>query len=55
MLYCFALEYAIRKVQENQVGMKLNGVHQILINADGVNLLGENINNNKKPFVAFVR
>jgi hypothetical protein len=37
------LEYAIRKVKENQVRLKLNGTHQLLAYADDVNLLGDYI------------
>jgi hypothetical protein len=44
----FALEYDIRKVQEYQVGLKLNGAHLLLAYTDDVKLLGDNIDTIKK-------
>jgi hypothetical protein len=48
LLFNFVLEYAIRKVRENQVRLKLNGTHQLLAYADDVNLLGDNIDTIRK-------
>ena len=41
LLFNFALEYAIRKVQETNLGLDMNGNPQVLAYADDVNLISE--------------
>ena len=48
LLFNFALDYAIRRVQINQDGLKLNGTHQLLAYADNVNILGGSVHTVKK-------
>jgi hypothetical protein len=43
LIFNFTLKYAFRKVQVNQVGLKLNRTHQLLSYANNVNLLGDDI------------
>jgi hypothetical protein len=42
------LQYAIRRIQENRKGLKLKGTQHLLAYADGVNIVGENIDAIKK-------
>ena len=42
-LFNFTLEYAIRRVQVNQGGMKLNGTHHLLVFDNDVTILGESV------------
>jgi hypothetical protein len=43
LIFNFALEYAIRRVQVNQNGLKLNGTHRFLVYADDVKILGGSV------------
>jgi hypothetical protein len=55
LLFNFALEYTIRRVQENQQRLKLNGTHQHLAYADDVNTVGENTDPIKKKHRTFIK
>jgi hypothetical protein len=48
LLFNFALDYAIWRVQVNPDGLKLNGTHQLLVYADNVNILEGSVHTIKK-------
>jgi len=54
VLFNFALEYAIRRVQVKQDGLKLNGTHQLQAYVDDVNILGGSIRTLKENAEALV-
>ena len=54
MLFNSALEFAIRRVQVIQDGLKLNGTHQVLVYADDVNILGGSVHTIKENAETFV-
>ena len=54
LLFNFALVYAIRRVQINQDGLKLNGKYQLIVHAHDANIMGgstHTIRKNKEAFV----
>ena len=53
LLFNFAFEYAIRSVQVNYDGLKLNGTYQLLVYVD-VKLLGGSVRTKKKNIEALV-
>ena len=54
MLFYIPLQYAIRRVQVNQDGLKLNGTHQLLAYDNDVNVLGGTIHTLKENAEALV-
>jgi hypothetical protein len=54
LFFDFALEYATRKFQENEVSLELNETHQLLVYADDVNLLGDSVNTIKESSETFL-
>ena len=54
LLFNFALEYAIRKDQVKQDGLKLNGTHQLLVYADDIYVLGRSVHTLKENTEALI-
>jgi hypothetical protein len=48
LLFIFTLGHPIWKVQESQVRLEINGTYQLLVFADDVDLLGDDIETIKK-------
>ena len=53
-LFKFGLQYAFRRVQVNQDGLKLIGTHQLSVYFDDVNILGGGVRTVKKNTEALV-
>ena len=54
MLFNYALNYAIRRVQVTQDGLKIKGTHQLLVYAHDVNILGGIVHAIKENAEVFV-
>jgi len=54
LFFDFVLEYAIRTVNLNQIGLKVNGTRQLLVYAFDINILCGSVHNIKKKSGALV-
>ena len=54
LLFNFALEYTIWRVQVHQDDLKLNGTHHLMVYADDVNILGVSVHTIKTNAEALV-
>ena len=54
VLFNVALEYAIRRAQANEYGLKLNDMHQLLVYSDDVKILGGSVRTIKENAEALV-
>jgi len=54
LVFNFALEYEIGRIQVNLEGLKLNGTRQLLVYVDDVNLLGGSVDTVKEKAEALV-
>jgi len=54
LLFNLVLDYAIRRVQVNQEGLKLNGTHNLFVYIDDVNIWSGSVHTMKKNSDALV-
>jgi hypothetical protein len=54
LLFNFAVDYAIRRVQANQDSLKLNRTHQLPVYSDNINILGGSVHTVKENTEALV-
>ena len=55
LLFNFALEYAIRRVQENRIYLDMNRKYQLPVYADEVNMLAENLQTIRENTEIFIK
>ena len=55
LLFNCTLEYAIRRVQENRIGLELNRKHMLLVYADDISMLGENLQTVRENTDIFIK